>query len=123
MLTGVTPVQGVSVWVYDVRAGAVPGTYPYAVFGLGSELQSITLTVVPQAATAGLPPAPLPPSSEQSLPMPESGNCADITNDAEYAYGTGLTGGWQKRWADWARGWACGRTLAYSSAVRVWVID
>ena len=57
--------------------------------------------------------ADLPPAAPQGLPMPTSGNCADITNDSVYAYGTGLTGGWTKQWGDWAHAWVCARTLTY----------
>lgn len=55
----------------------------------------------------------------QGRPVPASGLCADVV-DAEYAYGTGLRGGWRRGWEPWVNpqltggarwGWACIRTL------------
>ena len=57
----------------------------------------------------------------QALPLPSTGSCTDV-QDADYAYGTGLTGGWTKAWEPWVNttldadgnrigGWACTRTL------------
>jgi hypothetical protein len=62
----------------------------------------------------------------QGLPMPESGSCADV-KDADYAWGTGLTGGWAKAWEPWVNraegkgSWACTRTLVNSG--NAWVIQ
>jgi hypothetical protein len=61
----------------------------------------------------------------QGLPMPASGSCADV-RDADYAWGTGLTGGWTKAWELWVDpaggkgGWACTRALMHSGSV--WTI-
>ena len=57
----------------------------------------------------------------QALPLSVTGSCTDV-NDTDYAYGTGLTGGWTKAWEPWVNttldadgnrigGWACTRTL------------
>jgi hypothetical protein len=60
-----------------------------------------------------------PTPIRQGLPLPASGSCADV-QDTQYAWGTGLTGGWQKTWEPWVTapmgathtgGWACSRTL------------
>ena len=66
----------------------------------------------------------------QGLPMPASGNCADV-KDADYAWGTGLTGGWKKGWEPWVNasapegqrgGWACIRTLVNRGG-NTWFIE
>jgi hypothetical protein len=57
----------------------------------------------------------------QALPLSATGQCSDV-KDTDYAYGTGLTGGWTKAWDPWVNttldadgnrigGWACTRTL------------
>jgi hypothetical protein len=57
----------------------------------------------------------------QALPLSSTGQCSDV-KDADFAYGTGLTGGWTKAWEPWVNttldadgnrigGWACTRTL------------
>lgn len=77
----------------------------------GSGVNLEITVVAPSAAEAGGS-APV----FQALPTPSSGNCADV-KDAAYAWGTRLTGGWQKSWQPWAGpagshgGWACARTL------------
>lgn len=69
------------------------------------------------------------PAAHQGLPMPNSGSCADV-QDADYSWGTGLSGGWQKSWQPWVRaegsaesvgGWACIRTLQNTGG-ETWVI-
>lgn len=65
----------------------------------------------------------------QSLPMPSSGDCSAI-DDAAYAYGTGLHGGWQKAWEFWVKsptpgvagGWACSRALINTGG-QIWRVD
>lgn len=53
----------------------------------------------------------------QALPLPESGTCADITQEQNTfaAHGTNVTGGWVKGWEPWVNsgtcGWACRRNL------------
>ena len=57
----------------------------------------------------------------QGLPLSATGTC-DALDDKAFAYGTGLTGGWQRSWEPWVNttlgangqrigGWACIRTL------------
>ena len=57
----------------------------------------------------------------QGLPLSATGTC-DALDDSAVAYGTGLTGGWQRSWEPWVNttigadgqrigGWACIRTL------------
>ncbi len=46
----------------------------------------------------------------QQLPVPASGSCADV-KDADYAWNTGVTGGWSKAWGDWNHNWVCSRVL------------
>lgn len=53
-------------------------------------------------ATPAADPAPSVPHVRQGLPMPASGDCKDI-QDAEFAWGTGLTGGWERSWSTWRR--------------------
>ncbi len=90
--------------------------YSFSVYAIAGQTNSTGSTVVATPGVAPTTPEPghLPVASPQGLPMPTSGNCADITNDAVYGYGTGLTGGWTKQWGDWAHAWVCARTLAYN---------
>jgi hypothetical protein len=57
----------------------------------------------------------------QGLPLSATGTC-EALDDKAVAYGTGLTGGWQRSWEPWVNttigadgqrvgGWACIRTL------------
>ena len=57
----------------------------------------------------------------QGLPLSATGTC-DALDDKSVAYGTGVTGGWQRSWEPWVNttlgvdgqrigGWACIRTL------------
>lgn len=71
-----------------------------------------------------------PDQVRQGLPMPASGLCADV-QDAQYAWGTGLTGGWLKSWQPWANptraegdrwGWTCIRVMVNTGG-STWVID
>lgn len=60
----------------------------------------------------------------QSLPMPESGTCADV-RDQGWDWGTGLSGGWQQAWEPWVGsggGWACSRAMAKRGGAP-WAID
>ena len=64
----------------------------------------------------------------QGLPLPSSGQCADLTGaDQGAAYGTGVTGGWVRSWEPWVNttldlqgnrigGWACTRNLTWNGA-------
>lgn len=54
----------------------------------------------------------------QGVPLNAQGTC-DPINDLEYAYGTGVTGGWTRAWQEWMTdsagnrvgGWGCSRVL------------
>ena len=61
----------------------------------------------------------------QQVSVPTSGTCADIADD--YArYGTDVSGGWTKSWAEWINnglgGDVCTRTLEYSTSLGQWVV-
>ncbi len=62
----------------------------------------------------------------QALPMPASGGCGAV-QDANFSWGTGLSGGWQQGWEPWAGpaggngGWACIRTLLNKGG-QTWMI-
>lgn len=61
----------------------------------------------------------------QSLPLPSDGTCTTV-DDSDYAWGSGLTGGWVKSWEPWVNGgeggWACNRTLVNKGGL-TWGID
>lgn len=60
----------------------------------------------------------------QSLPLASDGTCSTV-DDRDYAWGSGLTGGWVRSWEPWVSGgtggWACNRTLV--SKGRGWIVD
>lgn len=81
----------------------------------------------PCSGAQGRRTTPAPPMM-QALPLPASGECADV-DDAAYGYGTGVTGGWARSWQPWVRtdgeeiargGWACVRVLEYSLGSESW---
>ena len=103
------------------------GVFPYEAYTWNDRYVDLTVSsyTVANASNAG---------SEirrgQGLPMPSSGNCADV-KDADYAWGTGLTGGWTKGWEPWVNasapeghrgGWACIRTLVNRGG-NTWLIE
>lgn len=65
---------------------------------------------------------------QQALVLPDSGKCSDWAGeDMEFAYGSGVSGGWHRSWQPWvdptlshdgARtgGWACARTLVHDGS-------
>ena len=62
----------------------------------------------------------------QALPLPASEICTDVI-DTDFAYGTGLSGGWQKHWQMWAGppgvgGYACVRVLVKPQG-KPWRVD
>ena len=75
----------------------------------------------------------LPPSSAswpfivQGVPLNSQGTCDSIA-DSQFAYGTGLTGGWQRAWQVWITdsegnrvgGWGCERFLRHNGTE--WII-
>ena len=121
----VTNVFGSSVSVIDtvtnrvvatIGVGALPvgvaasGNYIYVTNFFGSSVSVIfigTSTTDPSTWTTYF----------QSLPMPASGSCADISAEQNTfaAYNTNVTGGWVKGWEPWVNnntgGFACWRNL------------
>lgn len=74
----------------------------------------------PPASSSGAPGLTV----RQSLPLDANGECAAI-DDTEFAYGSGLTGGWQRSWQPWPNdgvgGFACIRAIINVSGR--WSID
>lgn len=84
-----------------------------------------TATVTWSLRVSAVPaPAPAPAADEpgvtqvrQGVGLPEAG--CEAVKDEEFAWGTGLTGGWVKSWQTWRRddgtvfhdGWACIRVM------------
>lgn len=60
----------------------------------------------------------------QALPMNAEGTCTNL-DDSAVAYGSGMSGGWQRGWEPWPNegtgGWACLRGLVNTAGV--WAID
>lgn len=77
-----------------------------------------TLTIL----VPGLP-GPGPADSLQQVPVPASGSCTDVADEA-FRYGTTVSGGWTHSWAMWIRegrgGDVCTRTLHYSVSQHGW---
>jgi hypothetical protein len=82
----------------------------------------------PNVSITASAPIPSPVSSNamgplvQQVPMPVSDTCSEV-DDEQFAWGTGLRGGWSKSWAQWANdelgGPVCTRTLVYSGSWRI----
>ncbi len=126
-------------WVFDLSTGAQPSANLVEIVGsnglatltsgdamawlaaVGSPL-TVARVIFVGASTPEAGPAPV----HQGLPLPASGSCSDI-QDVNYAWGTGLTGGWTKAWEPWVNlaagkgGWACTRTLVSSGST--WVLQ
>ena len=106
----------------DPSAGGGAAAGPGA--GGGAAAPPVAAPPAAPAPAAALSEDPAPSTATtavyQGLPVPASGSCADI-QDADYSWGTGMTGGWRKGWEPWAGSadtglgsWACIRTLVYS---------
>jgi hypothetical protein len=105
----------VTVGANGFTAPTTSGDYRYETKLYQNVNDSLTGTLsVREAVPAGGENSQLPsPAVYQGLPMPASDSCADV-KDADYAWGTGLTGGWQKSWQPWVSskgGWACIRAF------------
>ena len=94
---------------------SVEGTYDYEAYTWNTDYVDRTVSSYTVAAAA----TGTETRHFQALPMPGSGDCAAI-KDADYGWGTGLTGGWTKGWEPWVNatapegqrgGWACTRAL------------
>lgn len=70
-------------------------------------------------------PGPGPADILQQVPVPSSGSCVDVADDA-FRYGTSVAGGWTQSWAMWIRegrgGDVCTRTLHYDVSHRGWLV-
>lgn len=103
------------------------GTYAYEAYTWNTDYVDRTVS----SYRVGYPAGDSPEIRHfQGLPMPASGDCADV-QDAAYAWGTGLKGGWTKAWEPWVNasapegqrgGWACTRTLVNRGGF-TWVIE
>ena len=113
----------------NIRAGFVIYYYPNGYNALGSPVRYAALSE-PLFMTTGGDPSQWR-TVRQALPMPASGSCEDIS-DADFAWGTNLTGGWQRAWEPWVNpeldangnrigGWACMRVLVHRGGP--WLVD
>lgn len=132
-----TPVSGVT------GAPLING-YVYTLNGSGTVVLSVSRAIaegsfiVDIGATTGLSGGYMPlqgavpgdgsqnPSDLlQQTGVPASGSCADVT-DTAFRYGTSVSGGWGKSWANWINpgigGAVCTRTLRYSNSLSAWVV-
>ena len=83
------------------------------------------IPVVYAGPRAAAPADAAPAIIRQGLPVPADGTCTSVA-DAQYAWGTGLSGGWVKSWEPWVDGgkggWACNRSLVNKGGNN-WIID
>jgi len=106
-----------------LTAPTAEGTTVLKAFGIPDP----TLTFNGIVATAVVAPtaAITPQSHLQAVGMPGSGACDDV-DDEQLAWGTGLTGGWQRSWGQWLHdglgGWACSRTLSNVAGTERWAV-
>lgn len=96
-----------------------PGSWPYTDYCDSTPVEEASTSEAREQTSTGAQEQAPKALIGQGLPMPATGSCDDV-HDADYAWGTGLTGGWQKSWEPWVRsggsseatgGWACIRTL------------
>jgi hypothetical protein len=124
--------QGIIVEVWNSSPAAVTalpeGTYTIVLWpggqGSGSPLAGVRNVTIssgvpnPSPATFDAMVSPL----VQQVPMPVSDTCSEV-DDEQFAWGTGLRGGWSKSWAQWANdglgGPVCTRTLVYSGSWQI----
>ena len=113
----------------NIRAGFVIYYYANGYNALGSPVRYAALSE-PLFMTTGGDPSQWR-TVRQALPMPVTGSCDDVS-DADFAWGTNLTGGWQRAWEPWVNpeldangnrigGWACMRVLVHRGGP--WLID
>ena len=86
--------------------------------------RTITIPIIYGGPSAPASPTALWTVVRQGLPVPADGTCTSVA-DAEYAWGTGLSGGWVKAWEPWVDGgkggWACNRSLVNRGTT--WMVD
>ncbi len=100
------------------------GTYTIVMWpgGIRANRVGVVGVTLIGASTPASPPTATrtssPESIVQQIGMPSSGNCASVT-DSSLQYGTGLSGGWTKSWAQWPNsgsgGIVCTRTLVFNN--------
>jgi len=61
----------------------------------------------------------------QQVGMPITGDCTNV-EDSHLAWGTGLSGGWSRSWAEWVNagsgGPVCSRSFAFDTNSQLWLI-
>lgn len=109
--------------VFSVTASITPGLF---VADIGSSIAlndsyMLNQGPLPEPAVS----APTPADILQQTPVPASGSCTDVVDDA-FRYGTSVSGGWSTSWASWIGseigGEVCTRTLTYSNSRGAWVV-
>lgn len=123
----------------------VPGTYAVQYVGVIANAPDGSIVIGGKFSEAGgiaaaniarvqlIQSAPSSPSSPggmmvQGVHLNAQGNC-DSIDDAAFAYGTGLTGGWRRAWQVWITdsagnrvgGWGCSRTFRHNG--NTWFIE
>lgn len=119
-------------WYLNPTTITLPSSFTYQFLvawqygGGAGPLYGIKLTITSGGGGGGASsPAPIAsghPFVRQGLPMPASGSCEDI-KDEEFAWGTGLTGGWAPSWSTWRKesgeifyeGPTCIRVMEYAN--------
>ena len=108
------------------RTGSLPvdGSWRDVVYANG---QFVAVSQSGQVMTAVAQLSPITGDAtviRQGLPLGADRTCANLT-DAPYAYGTGVTGGWQRAWEPWPNsgsgGWACIRAIVTTGGA--WSVD
>lgn len=122
--------SGVSgTWLFDyvgVIANAPDGSL--IIGGKFSQAGGITAANIARVRITNSSNNPLWRNIAQGVPLNAQGTC-DPINDAEYAYGTGVTGGWTRAWQEWITdsegnrvgGWGCSRNLRQNG--NTWFIE
>ena len=115
---------------WSAQAGAPDTSAWQGIVYVGGQFVAVATSGFPNQVMTGVPAVASVPWTlvRQALPMPSTGSCTDV-QDAAYAWGTGLRGGWQRGWEPWVvnadgsrGGWACLRVLVNRGG-NDWVID
>ena len=132
--------------VSGVTGGVTDSGYVYTLNGSGTVVLNVVRPITEGAfivdigATVGLTggymllqgalpvaadPSQTPADIIQQTGVPASGSCADVV-DTAYRYGTSVSGGWGRSWANWINpgigAAVCTRTLTYSNSLGTWVV-
>jgi hypothetical protein len=122
-----SPIASVAAGLYSAGQGLFflvgPQSGDFYVGSNNGRLTSVSGMGVPPAAGDS---SQAPPPILQQLPANANGTCTNIS-DAQFAYGTGLTGGWRVAWGEWMNnrrgGLVCSRTLVYDVNTNRWTIN